>query len=124
MTKEAYIEFCKNLGGAETDNPFNKDFVSTVARHCDTKKWFALIMEYQGKSVVNLKCEPLESELLRKVFRGVIPAYHMNKLHWNTVFLESDVPDEEITRMTLTSFALTDKKKPKKSSKKSGKNPL
>ena len=126
MTKDAYIEFCKNLVGADTDQPFNEHFESTVARHFDSKKWFALVMEYQGKTVVNLKCDPMESDFLRSVFKGVIPAYHMNKVHWNTVFLESDVPDKEIERMTLTSFELTDKKKrmPKKSSKKSPKNPL
>ena len=122
MTKEAYIEFCKNMGGVEVDQPFNEDFESTVARHSDTKKWFALIMEYQGKTVVNLKCDPMESDFLRSVFNGVIPAYHMNKVHWNTVFLDSDVPDEEIERMTLVSFGLTDKRK--KLPKKNGKNPL
>lgn len=110
MTKEEYIKFCKNLGGAEVDNPFNEDFETTVARHSDTGKWFALVMEYQGKAVVNLKCDPMEADFLRKVFKGVIPAYHMNKVHWNTVFLDSDVPVEEIERMTLNSFALTDKK--------------
>jgi len=119
MTKETYIEFCKNMGGTQIDKPFDKDFESTVVRHCDTKKWFALIMEYQGKTVVNLKCEPMESDFLRSVFKGVIPAYHMNKVHWNTVFLDSDVPDEEIERMTFVSFELTDKRKklPKKSEK-------
>lgn len=110
MTKDAYIEFCKNLGGAEIDRPFNEDFDSTVARHSDNKKWFALVMEYNGKYIVNLKCDPMESDFLRSVFKGVIPAYHMNKTHWNSVYLESDVPDEEIERMTLNSFALTAKR--------------
>lgn len=122
MTKEAYIEFCKNIVGAQVDQPFDNDFEATAARHSDTKKWFALIMEYQGKTVVNLKCEPMESDFLRSVFKGVIPAYHMNKIHWNTVFLESDVPDEELERMTLISFDLTDKRK--KLPKKNAKNPL
>ncbi|MDE7360962.1 MAG: MmcQ/YjbR family DNA-binding protein [Oscillospiraceae bacterium] len=110
------------MGGAEINQPFNDDFVSTVARHSESKKWFALVMEYQGKTVVNLKCDPMESDFLRSVFEGVIPAYHMNKVHWNTVFLESDVPDEEIERMTLVSFELTGKRK--KMPKKNGKNPL
>ena len=122
MTKEAYIEFCKNLGGAEVDRPFPDDFESTVARHSNTGKWFALIMEYRGKIVVNLKCDPMESDFLRSDFKGVIPGYHMNKVHWNTVFLDSDVPGEEIERMTLASFDLTDKRK--KLSRKNGKNPL
>ena len=110
MTKDEYIEFCKNLGGAEVDNPFNEDIEATAARHSDSKKWFALVMKYQGKDVVNLKCDPMESDFLRKVYEGVIPGYHMNKVHWNTVFLDSDVPAEEIERMTLTSFELTAKK--------------
>ena len=122
MTKDEYLEFCKNMGGVEVDQPFHEDFESTVARHSDTKKWFALVMEYRGKTVVNLKCDPMESDFLRSVFKGVIPAYHMNKVHWNTVFLDSDVPEEEIERMTLASFELTDKRK--KLPKKNGKNPL
>lgn len=110
MTKAEYIEFCEGIGGAEVDKPFENDFESTVARHSNTGKWFALVMEYEGKHIVNLKCEPMESDFLRRVYKGVIPAYHMNKLHWNSVFLDSDVPKEEIERLTLVSFALTDKK--------------
>lgn len=116
MTKREYIEMCENIGGAEVDYPFNEDFDSAVARHTDSKKWFAVVLEYRGKWVVNLKCDPMEADFLRSVFKGVIPAYHMNKTHWNSVVLDSDVPAEEIERMTLASFALTEKKKkiPKK----------
>lgn len=110
MTKEEYLDFCANLGGAELDGPFHDDFESVVARHSAGRKWFALVMKLGEKWVVNLKCEPMEADLLRKLFEGVIPAYHMNKTHWNTVYLDSDVPREEIERMTLSSFALTEKK--------------
>ena len=110
MTKEEYLEFCASIGGAALDSPFHDDFESVVARHSAGKKWFALVMKLGEKWVVNLKCGPLEADLLRKLFEGVIPAYHMNKTHWNTVFLDSDVPREEIERMTLSSFALTEKK--------------
>lgn len=111
MTKKDFVEFCENIGGAEVDKPFPNDFESTVARHSDSKKWFALVMEYKGKQIVNLKCDPMEADFLRSVYSGVIPAYHMNKEHWNTVFLDSDIPAEEIERMTLASFALTEKNK-------------
>ena len=67
-----------------------------------------------GKWFANLKCDPLEADFLRKAFKGVVPAYHMNKVHWNTVYLDSDVPDEEIRRMTLSSFNLTAGKKKKR----------
>lgn len=110
MTKEKYIEFCKSIIGAGVDQPFNEDFLTYVARHNDSRKWFALIMELDGKAIVNLKCEPMQADFFRNVYQGVIPAYHMNKVHWNTVYLQSDVPDEVIEQMTLDSFYLTEKK--------------
>ena len=110
MTKKDYIDFCKNIGGAAVDQPFPDDFETYAVRHELSRKWFALIMELNGKTVVNLKCEPMQSDFLRSVYKGVIPAYHMNKTHWNTVFLDDDVPDDEIKRMTLNSFQLTGKK--------------
>lgn len=118
MTKEEYLEFCGNLGGAELDSPFSEDFESVVARHSVGRKWFALVMKLGEKWVVNLKCEPMEADFLRKIYEGVIPAYHMNKTHWNTVFLDSDVPREEIERMTLSSFELTEKKSVRKKTPK------
>lgn len=111
MTKNEYLEFCGTIASAVSDTPFENDAESVVIRHHDTRKWFALVMELNGKIIVNLKCEPLEADFLRTAYNGVIPAYHMNKVHWNTVFLNSDVPDEEIRRMTLNSFELTAKKK-------------
>lgn len=110
MTKEEYLNFCKTIIGAEVDQPFNEDFLTYVARHSDSRKWFALVMELNGKTIVNLKCEPLQADFFRSVYQGVTPAYHMNKIHWNTVYLESDIPDEVIEQMTLDSFRLTDKK--------------
>ena len=71
-------------------------------------------MEHDGKTIVNMKCEPMEADFLRQAYEGVTPAYHMNKVHWNTVYLDSDVPDEEIFRMTMNSFELTMKKSRKK----------
>lgn len=110
MTREELTEFILTLPDAVTDQPFNEDFNSTVARHGSTRTWFALMMNVGGREMVNLKCDPQESEFLRKVFEGVIPAYHMNKVHWNSVYLDSDVPAEEIRRMVRNSFELTQKK--------------
>ena len=111
MTKEDFIEFCKNITGATVDQPFNDDFKTFAARHSDTKKWFALIMELNGKDIVNLKCEPIQADFYRKVYQSVVPAYHMNKNHWNTVYLQGDTPDEVLKQMTLDSFDLTNKKR-------------
>ncbi|MDE7287957.1 MAG: MmcQ/YjbR family DNA-binding protein [Oscillospiraceae bacterium] len=117
MTKEEYIEYCKTIVGASLDNPF-EDVEAVVVRHSDTRKWFALIMEVNGRDAVNLKCEPMEADFLRNAYEGVTAGYHMNKTHWNTVYLESDVPREEIENMTMKSFELTMKKVKKKSTSK------
>ena len=111
MTCEEFLEFCRNIPVASVDQPFDGDFETYVARHTLSRKWFALVMLHEGRHIVNLKCDPQEADLLRKLFKGVVPAYHMNKTHWNTIILNSDLPDEEIKRMTMNSFALTDKRK-------------
>lgn len=110
MTRKEYLEYCGTIAAAVSDTPFKNDADSVVIRHRDTRKWFGLVMELDGKTIVDLKCEPMEAEFLRSAYTGVIPAYHMNKTHWNTVFLDSDVPDEELKRMTMNSFMLTSAK--------------
>ncbi len=109
MTKQEYLDYCGTISAAVLDTPFD-DGETVAVRHCDTRKWFALVMEHGGKTIVNMKCEPMEADFLRAAYEGVTPAYHMNKVHWNTVYLDSDVPEEKIYRMTMNSFELTKKK--------------
>lgn len=113
MTREQLMEHALTLCGASADNPFEEGD-TVVLRHTDTGKWFGLIMKLNGRDIVNLKCEPLNAEFLRSIYRGVIPAYHMNKVHWNSVYLDWDVPDDEIKLMIDTSFELTMKKSKRK----------
>ena len=76
-------------------------------RHRGNKKSFALIMRHNGKLCLNLKCDPFEAGLLRQSFKGVLPGWHMNKQHWNTVVMGGDVPQDEIERMIRRSWQLT-----------------
>ncbi len=69
-------------------------------------KMFATLSLENGSPRANLKCDPDEAQMLRDVFEGVIPGYHMNKRHWNTVILDGDVPDAEIERMIDRSYGL------------------
>jgi len=62
---------------------------------------------------LNLKCEPQEALMLRDIFPAIIPGYHMNKLHWNTVILDGSVPQGEIERMIDNSFNLVVSNLPK-----------
>lgn len=69
-------------------------------------KMFATLGMQDGQARTNLKCDPDEAMMLRDIFAGVIPGYHMNKRHWNTVLLDSDVPISEIARMMDRSYGL------------------
>jgi predicted DNA-binding protein (MmcQ/YjbR family) len=62
---------------------------------------------------VNLKCDPDEALILRDIFSAVIPGYHMNKKHWNTVILDGSIPQGEIERMIDNSFMLVVDNMPK-----------
>ncbi|AWB66849.1 hypothetical protein C2869_10575 [Saccharobesus litoralis] len=66
---------------------------------------------------MNLKCDPNEAFALRDLFEAVIPGYHMNKKHWNTVILNGSIPVGEIERMIDNSFSLVVSKLSKKDQK-------
>jgi predicted DNA-binding protein (MmcQ/YjbR family) len=109
MTRQALIDYCLTFPAAYEDYPFDPIAAAgvwTVMRHRTNKKSFALIYERNGKLCVNLKCAPLDADLLRQMFADVTPAYHMNKTHWNTVTLGGDVPDDVLSDMITTSYDL------------------
>ena len=109
MTLEQIIEYCLKKPCAYLDYPFNDTTGSgkwTVMRHRVNKKSFALIYMRGGKLCVNLKCNPFEADFLRRTFEDVTPAYHMNKLHWNTVMPGGDVPERQLKQMIEQSYEL------------------
>ena len=109
MTRQDIIGYCLTFPGAYEDYPFDEvadDNATTVMRHKGNKKSFALIMRHNGELYLNLKCEPLEADFLRQIYKGVIPGFHMNKTHWNTIVIGSDVPKEEIKRQIRMSYDL------------------
>ena len=94
---------------AETDYPWLKYPNYEVFRHCNNRKWFALIMDVpknklglQGEEmlkVVDFKCDPILIGTLREE-PGFFPAYHMSKDSWITVALDGSVSDDK-TKMLL-----------------------
>ena len=69
-------------------------------------KMFGFLLYKDDQAQINLKCNPDEAILMRDIFEAVIPGYHMNKEHWNTVILNGSVPREEIENMIDTSYFL------------------
>jgi predicted DNA-binding protein (MmcQ/YjbR family) len=113
MTRRELIKLCLTFPSAYEDYPFGEgadahsdDGSWAMIRHRANKKGFAHIYERHGRLCINLKCEPLEADFLRQAFKDVTPAYHMNKLHWNTVMLGGDVPKAELKRMIGNSYDL------------------
>ena len=114
MTYRQLVDYCLTYPDAYEDHPFGDETPEaggwTVMRHKLNRKGFAFIYLRDGLAV-NLKCEPLRADLLRQLYRGVTPGYHMNKLHWNTVRPDSDVPEDALYDMIEHSYRLTMPKK-------------
>ncbi len=69
-------------------------------------KMFALIIDDKIPIRINLKCDPEEAQILRDMYKSIIPGYHMNKEHWNTIILDGYLPDELIYKMIDDSYNL------------------
>ncbi len=105
-TREEAIQYSLSLGDCYEDYPF-RDTNWTVIRHNGNKKVFAWIFEREGNVWINVKCDPEWRDFWREAFPAVIPAYHLNKKHWNSVILDGTVPEKEIQRMIGESYELT-----------------
>ena len=106
--KEEIIKLCLKFKNVYEDYPFDEKWA--CMRHCDNKKTFAFIFEREGKVWINLKCEPALSYIYRTEYSAVIPAYHMNKEHWNSVILDGTVEDNAVKEMIYNSYNLTKKR--------------
>lgn len=87
---------------AMEDYPFGPDVAVMKVRD----KMFATLGQEGGEGRMNLKCDPNQALALRDIFTAVLPGYHMNKKHWNTIKLDGSIPEGEIQRMIDHSFAL------------------
>lgn len=84
------------------DYPFGPD----VRVYKVAKKMFATLGWEDDVARSNLKCDPDYAIAMRQMFDGVLPGYHMNKRHWNTVMLDGSVPDSEVLGLIDHSYAL------------------
>ena len=75
-------------------------------------KIFALSQLAQRPLRVSLKCEPVLAEQLREAHAAVLPGYHLNKRHWNTVVIDGSLPEQVIKDMIEDSYDLVVSKLP------------
>ena len=102
MNGEQARSYFLSLPEALEDFPFSSDTPVFKIK----SKMFGFLRYKEGVGHINLKCNPEEAMVMRDIFESVIPGYHMNKEHWNTVILDGTVPREEIENMIETSYAL------------------
>jgi predicted DNA-binding protein (MmcQ/YjbR family) len=110
MTPDELREECLRLPGATEDFPFNPE--TSVFKIGG--KMFAL-SRLEGEPLrVSLKCEPGLAEQLRADYPAIIPGYHLNKRHWNTVILDGALPDRMVRDMIEDSYDLVVASLPRK----------
>lgn len=84
----------------------------------DDKMFAAVCMDSQGEAqLITLKLEPLEGDFLRQQYEDILPGYYMNKLHWNSVRADGNVPDDLLKDMLEKSYDLVLSKMTKKKQK-------
>jgi predicted DNA-binding protein (MmcQ/YjbR family) len=101
MNIEILREYCLSKAGAEETFPFGDDTLVFKVNG----KIFALA-NLDGDPTINLKCNPAFALELREKYSCVLPGYHMNKKHWNTIILDGSVPDNLIFRWIDHSYDL------------------
>ncbi|MBK7384131.1 MAG: MmcQ/YjbR family DNA-binding protein [Flavobacteriales bacterium] len=109
MTLESLQAYCAQKSGVSWDTPFGPDvLVFRVAG-----KIFVLA-PIEVFDTVNLKCDPERAIELRERYDGIIPGYHMNKQHWNTVDVTGSVPEKLILELVDHSYDLIRASLPRK----------
>ncbi len=114
MDLEQFREYCLSKVAATESMTFGEGvLVFKVAA-----KIFALATLDEIPATVNLKCDPDLALALRDRYEQVQPGYHMNKKHWNTVEIDSGIPDAELRKMIGHSYELVVEGLPKKTREK------
>lgn len=107
MTSHKEIEeYILSMPNAVLDYPFGKD----VAVYKVNDKMFALIAEGSDPVRLSLKCDPQLSVLLREKYETVLPGYHLNKKHWNTIICSGQLGEDELQDLIRHSYVLITEK--------------
>ena len=123
MDRKACIAYISHTFHVQPDYPFEGDFSSAVFRCPENRRWFALLMEVSPDRlglkgtepvlILNIKTDPLLIGSLLKQ-EGFLPAYHMNKTHWNSVRAQGSVPDDLLRNLLDEAYRLVLHALPKK----------
>jgi predicted DNA-binding protein (MmcQ/YjbR family) len=102
VTHKEVEEYLLSMPGSILDYPFGEN----TAVYKVNDKMFALVTENKIPIQLSLKCDPLLAQTLRAEYDTVMPGYHLNKKHWNTILLTGQLDWEEIKGFIRLSYNL------------------
>lgn len=102
-TREEALEYALSFPDSYQDAPFHDDNWQLV-RVKGSKKAFLWTYERNGYINLNVKVTPDTRDLMRMAYASVVPGWHQNREHWNTIILDGTVPDEAIKQMIAESY--------------------
>ena len=104
-TREQALKYGLSFPDTYLDTPFS-DTNWQLVRFKDNKKAFLWTYEKDGYINLNVKVDPEKAYYWRKLYESVIPGYHQNKEHWNTIILDGSIPDKDVKLMIAESYDL------------------
>ena len=104
-TREEALTYGLSFPGTYQEAPFH-DPNWQLVRVKGSKKAFLWTYERDGLINLNVKANPEWRDFWRATYASVVPGYHQNKEHWNTIILDGSIPDEDIRRMIAESYDL------------------
>ena len=104
-TRKEALKYGLSFADTYQEAPFH-DPNWQLVRYKPNRQAFLWTYEKDGHICLNVKTDPAWRDLWRKTYASVLPAYHQNKEHWNTIILDGSIPDKEIRRMIAESYDL------------------
>lgn len=104
-TREEVLKYCLSFPDTYQDAPFHDENWQLV-RCRKNRKAFAWTYYRDNQLCVNVKVNPEWRDFWRQTYESVVPGYHQNKEHWNTIILNGTIPEKEIKRMIAESYDL------------------
>ena len=104
-TREEALAYGLSFPGTYQEAPFH-DPNWQLVRVKGSKKAFLWTYERDGLINLNVKANPEWRDFWRATYASVVPGYHQNKEHWNTIILDGSIPDDDIRRMIAESYDL------------------
>lgn len=104
-TREQVLKFGLSFPDTYQDAPFHDDNWQLV-RYKGNKKAFLWTYEREGYLNLNVKVDPDKAFFWRDIYASVVPGYHQNKEHWNTVILDGSIPENDVKTMIAESYEL------------------